>query len=338
MKHAQSRHIVKFIESFAFETDLCIVMEYYSGGNLRKQMEALKKMAFKERKRRCYKPFYQMLSALAYLHSLGIVHCDLKPENVFFDTEGNVKTGDYGLTKQIVIFKLHSEAHISNKMPYASDIWILGVIMIVHSEMITGFNPFEGRSLAETIGNITRGKMADLPYYIKGQLRKMLLSMVDMQQRNRPTAVKLLDTDLMYFYSEIEKAGDRKEGLGEKEVNLQTNNKIGELEGNIRMLKAENEKEKQEKDKEKKRADLIQYKKNKSEQEIDNILTFVAQKEEQSEITEFDWIEIKEILEVEEKGSEEQKKKIRQIEDYDIYEDNICIQWIKWRRIEKEND
>ncbi|KAA6390786.1 MAG: hypothetical protein EZS28_013688, partial [Streblomastix strix] len=75
----------------------------------------------------------------------------------------------------------------------------------------------------------------------------------------------------------------------------------------------ENEKEKQEKDKEKKRTDQIQYRKNKSEQEIDNILTFVAQKEEEeSEITESDWIEIKKILEVEEKGSEEQKKEIRQ--------------------------
>jgi hypothetical protein len=48
----------------------------------------------------------------------------------------------------------------------------------------------------------------------------------------------------MYFYSEIEKAGDRKEGLGEKEVNLLTNSKIGKLEGKIRMLEAENEKEK----------------------------------------------------------------------------------------------
>ncbi|KAA6361753.1 MAG: hypothetical protein EZS28_042720 [Streblomastix strix] len=105
MKHAQSRHIMKFIESFAFETDLCIVMKYYSGGNLRKQMETLKKMTFKERKRRCYKPFYQMLSALAYLHSLGIVHCDLKPENGFFDIEGNVRTGDYGLTQQKVILE-----------------------------------------------------------------------------------------------------------------------------------------------------------------------------------------------------------------------------------------
>ncbi|KAA6369111.1 MAG: putative protein kinase, partial [Streblomastix strix] len=202
--------------SFIDGLDLCIVMEFCVGGNLRVLIQALKKMSIKDRKMKCYMPFYQMLSSLAHLHSLGIVHRDLKPENVFLDENGNTKTADFGLA-QTMISKSYlksagtavyapSEAHMQNKMVFASDIWVLAVIVI---EMLTGVHPYAGRTVNDTIENITKGKMVvPLPDFIQGELKEMLMNMLNVDADKRPTAEQLLETELMQFQAQTENKDD----------------------------------------------------------------------------------------------------------------------------------
>ncbi|KAA6377269.1 MAG: putative protein serine/threonine kinase [Streblomastix strix] len=229
LKLAQSKHIVKYIESFTYDLDLCIVMEFCSGGNLRVLIEAMKKMSIKDRKMKCYMPFYQMLSSLAHLHSLGIVHRDLKPENVFLDEIGNTKTADFGLSQKMAsksylrsagtAVYAPSEAHEQNKMTFASDIWVLAVIVI---EMLTGVHPYAGKTVNDTIENIKKGKMVPLPDYIQGDLKDMLMNMLNVNADKRPTAKELLDSDLMLFQAQIKKADEKDEKILQLEETIRT--------------------------------------------------------------------------------------------------------------------
>ncbi|KAA6360370.1 MAG: hypothetical protein EZS28_044103, partial [Streblomastix strix] len=104
-----------------------------------------------------------------------------------------------------------SEAHMQNKMTFASDIWVLAVIVI---EMLTGVHPYAGRTVNDTIENIKKGKMVvPLPDYIQGELKEMLMNMLNVDADKRPTAKELLDTELMQFQDQIDKEKSRADQL-----------------------------------------------------------------------------------------------------------------------------
>jgi serine/threonine protein kinase len=58
-----------------------------------------KEKSFSEKRAKFYAA--QVFLALDYLHELGFVYRDLKPENVLFDTNGYIKVSDYGLAKEL---------------------------------------------------------------------------------------------------------------------------------------------------------------------------------------------------------------------------------------------
>lgn len=49
---------------------------------------------------RAVKIFYQLLRTIRYLHSQGVVHRDIKAENIMIDQEDNIKLIDFGLSKK----------------------------------------------------------------------------------------------------------------------------------------------------------------------------------------------------------------------------------------------
>ncbi|KAA6383802.1 MAG: putative serine/threonine-protein kinase Nek3, partial [Streblomastix strix] len=200
LKLAQSKNVVQLIDVFSHDTDLCILQEYCSGGNFRDLIGTMKQWTLKQRKIKATIYMYQILSGLNVIHSQRIVHRDLKPENILIDQFGNAKIADFGLAVMMKTSEKYipptgtknyapSEAHSLNRMTEASDVWALSVIIV---ELITGVHPFEGGTQEETIANIIKGKMKPLPEEIQGELKDMLISMLNVDVDRRPTVVVLL--------------------------------------------------------------------------------------------------------------------------------------------------
>jgi serine/threonine protein kinase len=92
-------NIVKYIRSFTTKSTLCIVMEFADGGDLQKEIETAreKKSFFDED--RVLTWFTQVACALQHVHALRILHRDLKTQNIFLMKNGDVKLGDFGISR-----------------------------------------------------------------------------------------------------------------------------------------------------------------------------------------------------------------------------------------------
>lgn len=93
---AQERHpfLLGLHSCFQTETRVYFVMEYVSGGDL---MLHIQKKQFTLRQAKYYA--CEVLLALQYFHTKGIIYRDLKLDNILLTLDGHVKVADYGLCK-----------------------------------------------------------------------------------------------------------------------------------------------------------------------------------------------------------------------------------------------
>ena len=131
-----------------------IVMEYVNGETLKAYLKKKGRLDFDE----TVSISLSILSALEQVHDKGVIHQDIKPSNMIFDTDGQIKLADFGIARhpgfrepdiddQAVgtVYYMSPEQASGKLVDFRSDIYSLGVLMY---ELITGKLPFVGQSSA----------------------------------------------------------------------------------------------------------------------------------------------------------------------------------------------
>jgi serine/threonine protein kinase len=140
-------------------SNLILIMEFCPGGDLFDQL--YKHKSFSTADVAIFTQ--QVLLPLEYLHSLGIVHRDLKLENVLVAQDGALKLTDFGFAKYIKYRSwtlcgtpeyLAPELILEKGHGKAVDYWAFGVIFF---EMLNGHSPFEAEDHLATYSKILDG-------------------------------------------------------------------------------------------------------------------------------------------------------------------------------------
>ena len=153
------------------EDDSFIVMQFLEGTTLEKCLNniAITPQLFKSLAK-------QIVEAVAFAHSHGVIHRDLKPGNIMLSNDGNIKVLDFGLAKIVGQQKMLEQNNASHsnqvsqsglvigtisymspeqlrgeKLDYQTDIFSLGIIFY---ELLAKQNPFHRKTQAETIAAI----------------------------------------------------------------------------------------------------------------------------------------------------------------------------------------
>ncbi|KAI3965471.1 hypothetical protein MKW92_042780 [Papaver armeniacum] len=87
--------VVRFFYSFTCRDNLYLVMEYLNGGDLYSLLRNLG--CLEEEMARIY--IAELVLALEYLHSMNVIHRDIKPDNLLIARDGHIKLTDFGLSK-----------------------------------------------------------------------------------------------------------------------------------------------------------------------------------------------------------------------------------------------
>ncbi|XP_072581337.1 myosin light chain kinase, smooth muscle isoform X9 [Vulpes vulpes] len=154
--------LVQCVDAFEEKANIVMVLEIVSGGEL---FERIIDEDFELTERECIQYMRQISAGVEYIHRQGIVHLDLKPENIMCvnKTGTRIKLIDFGLARKLenagslkVLFGTPEfvAPEVINYEPigYATDMWSIGVICYI---LVSGLSPFMGDNDNETLANVT---------------------------------------------------------------------------------------------------------------------------------------------------------------------------------------
>ncbi|KAJ6843486.1 serine/threonine-protein kinase PEPKR2 [Iris pallida] len=185
-----------------------LVMELCGGGRLLDQMA--EEGRYSEHK--AANLIKELASVIKYCHEMGVVHRDVKPENILLTASGKMKLADFGLAMRVVNGQRLSgiagspayvapeilSGHYSEKV----DIWSAGVLL--HA-LLVGVLPFQGDSLEavfEAIKNVQLDFGSSMWESISEIARDLLRRMLTRDVTTRITADDILEHPWVLFYTQ----------------------------------------------------------------------------------------------------------------------------------------
>ncbi|KAI5846061.1 kinase-like domain-containing protein [Tricharina praecox] len=137
--------------------------------------------------------------------ALKILHRDLKPGNIFLGEGGDVKLGDFGLSKMMAPEQQLANTYVGtpyymspelvSEQPYThkSDIWSLGCIIY---ELCSLAPPFDGRNIYSLCDRIKNGQYTPIPKSYSSTLKNVIDLCLQVDPRKRPDTNELLDMEI----------------------------------------------------------------------------------------------------------------------------------------------
>lgn len=184
-------HIIKLYQVISTPTDIFMIMEYVSGGELFDYI--VKHGKLKEYEARRF--FQQIISGVDYCHRHMIVHRDLKPENLLLDHNLHVKIADFGLSNMMMDGEFlrtscgspnYAAPEVISGKLYAGpevDIWSCGVILYA---LLCGTLPFDDEHVPTLFRKIKSG-IFPIPEYLNKTVVSMLCHMLQIDPMKRAT-------------------------------------------------------------------------------------------------------------------------------------------------------
>jgi len=208
-------HIVSIYDVGEEEGVYYIVMEYVRGSTLKQYIQQHAPLPVEQ----ALGIMDQLTSAIAHAHENGIIHRDIKPQNILLDEHGNVKVTDFGIAVAMSGTTITQTNSVLGSVHYLSpeqarggiateksDIYSLGIVMF---ELVTGRLPFSGESavsivlkhlqaetpspkawnpkIPQSVENIILKAMAKDPFYRYPSAREMnedIRTALDPKRRN----------------------------------------------------------------------------------------------------------------------------------------------------------
>lgn len=196
--HRRLNHanVMKLYEVLATETHIWMVSELCLGGELYDYLVERGTLSEPEARR----VFGQLCLAIAYVHGRGIVHRDLKLENVLLDEKCNVKLGDFGFTREFEGKRLmetfcgttgYAAPEMLAGRKYTGeevDIWSLGIILYA---LLAGALPFDDDDESVMKAKILSGEY-EMPDYLSEEARDLLNGILKLEPTQRLSIKSIL--------------------------------------------------------------------------------------------------------------------------------------------------
>ncbi|XP_045108628.1 serine/threonine-protein kinase SIK3-like isoform X5 [Portunus trituberculatus] len=196
LKKLRHPYIIRLYEVMETERMIYLVTEYASCGELFDYVAMHGKM----REREARTKFMQIVAALRYCHKQGIVHRDLKAENLLLDKDLNIKLADFGFSNFYTPGVLLSTW--CGSPPYAApelfegkeydgpkaDVWSLGVILFV---LVCGYLPFDAKTLQTLRSIVVAGKFR-IPYFMSSDCDNLIRKMLQVDPERRISIERIM--------------------------------------------------------------------------------------------------------------------------------------------------
>lgn len=202
MKQLRSEHVMQ-LDGVCYEPKVaCILMKYMPGGTL---SHHLKKAPLTPLQK--HQLALDIALGLHYLHNKGIIHRDLKGENILIDGKGSPRIADYGISKAVgrpSIMTIDKKSAALNWLPpeialhednsrytHETDIYSYGTLLW---HIMTGKEPYAGCTKTVIAKKLAQFETETIPQTIPSVYRNLITQCWDKKNANRPNLEEIIRT------------------------------------------------------------------------------------------------------------------------------------------------